>query len=68
LIHIVVSLNKDEHGLSHSGKVRNVISTTRCNLSRLARLPVSWLLSLRVSDASYNKQAGIGLGGPDSVR
>ena len=35
------SSSKSEHGLSHSGKVRNVISTTRCNLSRLAP-PVPW--------------------------
>jgi len=33
--------NEGEDGLSHSGKVRNAISITRCSLPRLA-LPAAW--------------------------
>ena len=33
--------SKSGHRLPHSGKVRNAISTTRCNLPRLAP-PAAW--------------------------
>jgi hypothetical protein len=38
---VIAISSASERALSHSGRVRNVISTTSCNLSRLAP-PAAW--------------------------